>query len=142
MCQICGYSDPFDCIMRIRSAYGPGLAPDSTPGRNIGSMDGGSWYRLAHWSRPKAGSLAAHRSTRPDASQSMTPVIISESGRPTDPLGVSTSSMVASEGATSFNATGRTYLPAFTLGPMKISGIWLSYEYGVPWVVPVAPRIQ
>jgi len=40
--------------------------------------------------------------------QSATPIIISERARPTEPLGVSMSRMVASDGATSFNATGPT----------------------------------
>src|SRR5689334_708766 len=36
MCQICGYSAPFDCIAWIRSRYRPGCGLPSTPGRNIG----------------------------------------------------------------------------------------------------------
>ena len=37
-CQICGYSAPDRCIIRMASAYGPGCGLFSTPGRNIGSM--------------------------------------------------------------------------------------------------------
>ena len=47
---------------------------------------------------------------------------ISDSTRPADPLGVSTSSIVASVGATSFTAIDPSYRPARMPGPMKISG--------------------
>src|SRR5579862_864846 len=40
MCQICGYSSPLACIMRIWSAYGPGFGFCSTSGRNIGFILG------------------------------------------------------------------------------------------------------
>src|ERR1017187_1180294 len=63
MCQICGYSDPLSCIMRIMSAYGPGWGLCSTPGRNIGFIFGFAMRMTNYRTRVEERQYGIHIST-------------------------------------------------------------------------------
>jgi hypothetical protein len=49
---------------------------------------------------------------------------------------------VARVGATSLSSTVRSNRPRRIPGPITISGMWVSYEYAAPCVVPVEADIQ
>src|SRR5579863_2908304 len=55
MCQICGYSAPTDCAMRISLSYLPGSGLASTPGKNIGFIAVFVSYRRLAERAAKAG---------------------------------------------------------------------------------------